>query len=102
MAWGNILMFQIVCWDDKSVFMEHRFVTPSDNFINAIVVCRQRIIDANAEEVMKDLLSKPHTGKPNAADITVESPLERPEVPLHIQKWVEFNDLSSANLRNDC
>ncbi|XP_059486428.1 protein THEM6-like [Neocloeon triangulifer] len=93
---------KIICWDDKSVFMEHQFVTPRDNFINAIVVCRQRIIDANAEEVMKDLLSKPRGSKPSA-DITVESPIERPEVPMHIQKWIEFNDLSSASLRkNDC
>ncbi|XP_065351507.1 protein THEM6 [Cloeon dipterum] len=94
---------KIVCWDDKSVFMEHRFITPKDKFINAIVVCRQRIIDCNAEEVMKDLLGKARGCKKPSADIAVESPFERPEVPAHIQKWIEFNDLSSANLRkNEC
>lgn len=37
-------------------FQEHQFLGKSDNFIHAIVICRQRLIDCNAEEIMEILL----------------------------------------------
>lgn len=112
---------RIVYWDDKSVFMEHRFLSAKDNFIHAIVVCRQRVIDCSAEDVMKTLLTpkvtqlrsttsgnivSPTISMQNAGIDNVESghisAKCNPEMPLEISKWMEFNEISSKNLRNGC
>ena len=45
-------LFQIIYWDAKSIFMEHRFITPKDSFIRAIAICQQRVIDCRADEVI--------------------------------------------------
>ncbi|KAG8230463.1 hypothetical protein J437_LFUL009952 [Ladona fulva] len=110
---------KIVYWDEKSVFMEHRFITPKDGFVRAIAICRQRVIKANAEDVMRELiLAGEDTGKKCASPTPGGSPsgpvpngnpavmeagvVQRPPVPLEIAKWIECNDISSANLRNGC
>lgn len=38
--------------------MEHRFVTPSDGFIRAIAICRQRLLDCSAEAVIGSLIDR--------------------------------------------
>lgn len=38
--------------------MEHRFITPSDGFIRAIAICRQRLLDCSAETVIGALLNR--------------------------------------------
>ncbi|XP_046394087.1 protein THEM6 [Ischnura elegans] len=112
---------KVVYWDDKSVFMEHRFITPKDGFIRAIAVCRQRVINANAEDVMRELIlaGEQKSGKKGVSPAPPGSPpapvangnapavmegglIQRPPVPLEIAKWIECNDISSANLRNGC
>lgn len=77
-----------MCWDEKSIFTEHQFITPSDDFVCAIAVGRMQILDCNAEEVMKELMARDPTR-------------ERPEIPLEIVKWLEYNDLSSAKLKSE-
>lgn len=49
---------QIIYWDEKSVFMEHRFITPSDGFVRAIAMCRQRLLDCSAEAVIGSLMER--------------------------------------------
>ncbi|XP_046674955.1 protein THEM6 [Homalodisca vitripennis] len=85
---------KIVYWDHNSIYMEHRFITPKDEFVRAIALCRQRVINVSAEDVMQDLL----TGK--AQD--PERGLGKPECPLEVLRWNESNEISSANLRNGC
>lgn len=115
---------RIIYWDDQSVYMEHRFVRPSDQFVHAIAICRQRIVDCSAEEVMNDLLA-PKSMQLQASHNTVSSTVSldnsavtttnldvaengqthvklKPDVPPEIQKWIEYNDLSSKNLRSNC
>lgn len=77
-----------MCWDEKSIFVQHQFITPNDNFVCAIVVGRTQILNCNAEEVMKELMAMDPTR-------------ERPEMPLEIIKWLEYNDISSAKLKAD-
>lgn len=72
--------------------MEHRFITANDNFINAIVFCKTRLIDCSIEEVMKELL----------ANFESNGTFEKPQVPSELAKWIESNEISSAKLRNDC
>lgn len=105
--------------------MEHRFIRPSDQFIHCIAICRQRIIDCSAEDVMAELLS-PKTAQLQASRNTLSSTISldhniastnvdqnmaengqvrtklKPDLPAEIQKWIEYNDLSSKNLRQNC
>lgn len=87
---------RIVYWDHNSIYMEHRFVSRGDNFINAIVHCRQRVINCNVEELMGEMLAK--HAKQNPGD--QEAPRLKPECPLEIHHWIQANLVSSANLRN--
>lgn len=121
----NFHILQIIYWDDQSVFMEHRFIRPSDQFVHCIAICRQRIIDCSAEDVMNELLS-PKTAQLQASRNTLSSTVTldhaiastnvdqdmaengqvhakmKPDLPPEIQKWIEYNDLSSKNLRQNC
>lgn len=38
--------------------MEHRFITPSDGFIRAIAICRQRLLNCSADTVIGALLNR--------------------------------------------
>lgn len=31
-----------------------------------------------------------------------EGGIQKPEIPLEVAKWIECNEISSANLRNGC
>lgn len=119
------IISRIIYWDDQSVYMEHRFVSPADQFIHCIAICRQRIIDCSADEVMNELLS-PKTAQLQASRNTLSSTVSlehaiastnvdqnmaengqvrsklKPDLPPEIQKWIEYNDLSSKNLRQNC
>jgi hypothetical protein len=81
--------FQIIYWDSKALYMEHRFITPKDDFVRAIAICQQRVISCNADDIMKELLG-------------LEGGVQKPEIPLEVAKWIECNEISSANLRNGC
>lgn len=80
---------KIIYWDSKAVYMEHRFITPKDDFVRAIAICQQRVISCNADDIMKELLG-------------VEAGIQKPDIPLEVAKWIECNEISSANLRNGC
>lgn len=133
---------RIVYWDEQSIFMEHRFVSPRDGFVHCVALCRQRLIDCTATDVIGALLQRPPAGgsgrgaavdkgptavaptvvPANTADrsLTAVTVLDancavttvaavaqgggkvRPEMSPEVAKWIEYNDLSSASLRQDC
>ncbi|XP_012288144.1 protein THEM6 [Orussus abietinus] len=90
---------KIIYWDDKSIFMEHRFVTPSDGFVRAIAICRQRVLGCNAEAVMGALLDKGVKQNGNVEAGVTQTPHVRPEIPPEVARWLESNEISSATLR---
>ena len=66
--------------------MEHRFIG-KDDFIHAIAICRQRLINCSAEHVMEILLAS----TTNSANSSMEK-LEngelvktKPEMPLEVR-----------------
>lgn len=78
---------KIIYWDEQSIYMEHRFVGNKDEFIHAIAICRQRLIDCSAEHVMDILLA---ANSPSSASSSMEK-LEngdlvklKPEMPLEV------------------
>jgi acyl-CoA thioesterase FadM len=83
---------RIVYWDDQSIFMEHRFIGPTDGFIHCIALCRQRMIDCSAEDVMATLLKMNISKQPGTMENRVENglvPCEmtklKPEMPLEVR-----------------
>lgn len=135
---------RIIYWDEQSIFMEHRFVSPRDGFVHCVALCRQRLIDCSAMDVMAELLQlrpqrtvgaggdKPLSvaaaaavtangtatttttvvvSSANGADAASSATTAigescgktlRPELPADVAKWIEYNELSSASLRQDC
>ncbi|KAG5877898.1 hypothetical protein JTB14_009647 [Gonioctena quinquepunctata] len=86
---------RIIYWDDQNIYMEHRFVTPSDNFINAIVLCKTRLTKCNADEVIRDLLVN------NPSSDTEIAKRHKPDLPEELAKWIQCNEMSSASLRSN-
>lgn len=72
--------------------MEHKFITPKDNFVSAIILCRTRLTDCNANEIIQDLLNS------KASDVQSAN-YTKPEISMELYKWIEYNQISSANLR---
>ncbi|XP_015521406.1 protein THEM6 [Neodiprion pinetum] len=92
---------KIIYWDDKSIFMEHKFISSGDGFVRAIAICRQRVLECSAEAVMGVLLDR--GGKVNggleAGIAPTSAPHVRPEIPPEVALWLESNEISSASLR---
>lgn len=63
--------------------MEHRFISMSDNFINAICMCKVSFVNCSVERIFDDL------------NCSKEKPCLAPE----LLKWIESNELSSKSLR---
>ncbi|KAF7988355.1 hypothetical protein HCN44_000928 [Aphidius gifuensis] len=89
---------KIICWDSESIFMEHKLITPYDNFVRAIAICRQRVLNCNAEAVMAALLERGVKQNGTVDGITQVTHV-RPQMTEEVAKWLESNDISSANLR---
>lgn len=103
--------------------MEHRFIDPKDNFINCIAVCKQRLINCCAFEIISELegsklsqiqvnvnsqIPSKDTNSddgPNQFENVALSEMtnfnSKPNVPLYIQKWIEYNEISSKTIRNE-
>ena len=43
--------FQIVCWDEKSFYVEQQIVRNRDNFVCAIVIARQSLMFLSPAQV---------------------------------------------------
>ncbi|XP_055711787.1 protein THEM6 [Phlebotomus papatasi] len=95
---------KIVYWDEKSIFMEHKFISPSDGFVRCVVLSRQRVVNLPVDDLMNELLGKT-TKKQTPFDRLENGNAEhakiKPSIPLEVAKWMEWNDISSANLRTD-
>lgn len=85
------LTSKIVYWDEQGIYMEHRFINPQDNFVNAIAIGKTRLINCSVEEVMSELLEA--AGENNSKC--------KPQMPLEVAKWVESNEISSQVLRSE-
>ncbi|XP_034490584.1 protein THEM6 [Drosophila innubila] len=144
------IISRIIYWDEQSLFMEHRFVRPSDKFVHCIVICRQRVIDVSMDAIMSELLPKTSTTPLQASRHTLSSTASlhpvgmgtattvpaaaleasqaenghvasttttgttmgtttttslaklKPPLPPELCKWIEYNDMSSKNLRSGC
>lgn len=75
--------------------MEHRFVTPSDKFINAIAISKMRLINCSTDEILSELF---HLNDKENVENGMK--LIKPELTLELAKWIESNEISSKFLRS--
>lgn len=72
-----------MCWDDKTIFLEHKFVTLKDEFVRAIAYSRSHIIGIDLPTAMADV---------PGAEILKKFPDE-------IVQWQDALETASAKLR---
>lgn len=77
---------KIIYWDHQSIFMEHRFLSPADGFIHCVAICRQRVIDCSADDVISILLSEVSYANKNGLDRVENGDVfkVKPELPLEV------------------
>lgn len=77
------------------MYIEHRFLTPSNNFINAIILCKIRFMDCKVNELMDELIAN----SPNKSVRVETTDIVKPKLTEELEKWIEYNEISSAALR---
>ncbi|XP_026876984.2 protein THEM6 isoform X1 [Electrophorus electricus] len=75
---------RIVAWDEKSFYVEQRFVSKSDGFVSAVMLCRQNVIRSTPEKILEFLCKKK---------------VECPDIPEDLQHWIKYISASSQALR---
>ncbi|XP_030630377.1 protein THEM6 [Chanos chanos] len=78
------LRTRIVSWDEKSFYLEQRFVSKRDGFISAIMMCRQNVIRSTPDKILEFLCKRK---------------VECPDIPQDLQHWINFISASSQALR---
>ncbi|CAB3243455.1 unnamed protein product [Arctia plantaginis] len=74
---------KLVYWEDKTLFIEQKFITLSDGFVRAIVLSRQNLINVDAQTLF----------------IGIPGNDKKPECPEEIKHWLQAIEVSSARLR---
>ncbi|XP_046884411.1 protein THEM6 [Hypomesus transpacificus] len=75
---------RILAWDEKSFYVEQRFVSKKDGFISAIMLCRQNVVHSSPEKIMEYLCKRK---------------VECPEYPEDLKHWISYIAASSQALR---
>ncbi|XP_072525460.1 protein THEM6 [Salminus brasiliensis] len=78
------LRSRIVAWDEKSFYVEQRFVSKSDGFISAVMLCRQNVVRSSPDKILEHLCKRK---------------VECPDIPEDLQQWIKFISASSQALR---
>ncbi|CAH0728770.1 unnamed protein product, partial [Brenthis ino] len=74
---------KLVYWEDKTLYIEQKFITLNDGFVRAVILSRQNLINADASALLSNI--------PGAET--------KPECPEEITHWLQSIEISSARLR---
>uniref|UniRef100_A0A1Q3FNZ1 Protein THEM6 n=1 Tax=Culex tarsalis TaxID=7177 RepID=A0A1Q3FNZ1_CULTA len=77
---------RLVWWDERSLFLEHRFVTLTDGFVRAVAISRQV---ATGGFSLGELIGQ------------FDECREKPERPAEIGHWLDAIEVSSRTLRKE-
>lgn len=75
---------QLVYWDDKAIYVEQKFITPKDGFVRAVVLSKQVMLKANANEMI---------------DTVSGGKVVKPELTPDLDFWLKSVEASSEKLR---
>lgn len=79
------MVFQLINWDEKSLYLEQQFISLSDGFVRAIAYSKQSTIGVNVPEIMAKLLQ---------TDVS-----HRPAPPAELEHFVNCLEVSSNRLK---
>ncbi|XP_047986063.1 protein THEM6-like [Leguminivora glycinivorella] len=74
---------KMLCWDEKTIFLEHKFITLKDNFVRAIVFSRTHIVGLDLPTAMAYV--------PEAHNMKT--------FPEEVVQWQQCLETASARLR---
>ena len=77
-----IVRTRLVYFDQRSLYFEQSFVSKPDNFIRAVALCKNTVVNCNVLSLMKDRYN-----------------LEQPDCPPDLCKFIEANEISSNRLK---
>ncbi|XP_051557720.1 protein THEM6-like [Myxocyprinus asiaticus] len=80
------LCSRIVTWDEKSFYLEQRFVSCNDGMVCAVMFCKQNVLRSSPEKILQYLCKRK---------------VEVPEFPEDLQHWINFISASSKALRGE-
>ncbi|XP_065132821.1 protein THEM6-like [Paramisgurnus dabryanus] len=83
---GFKLCSRIITWDEKSFYLEQRFVSCKDGVVSAIMFCKQNILRSSPDKILQYLCKRK---------------VDVPEVPEDLQHWINFISASSKALREE-
>jgi len=93
---------KVVAWDEKSLFIEHTFHRSKDNFIYAIVMVKQSLVNGSIDTLFKAALTAYSGSQQSVDDDTIDRDiqevLDSPTFPEELTKWIECNTVSSQKL----
>jgi len=94
---------RVLAWDDKSLYIEHKFHRDADGFICAIVMVKQSLVTGTIDALFDAALSsKSVVGKRlaegGAISLAGREGLVSPAFPEELVKWLESNNISSQKL----
>ena len=81
------LKTRLVYWTTNDVYFEQRFETGPNSFVNCVMYCKIRILNAT----ISDIITRVCNGK--------EVPSPTP--PKDLLKWIEYNNSSSEALKSE-
>ena len=76
---------KLIYWEDRHFYLEHQFISLTDNFVRAVILSKQTVTGSNisVSEIIAEV-------EPNA---------RLPEVPKDLQLWMSSMDESSQKYR---
>lgn len=80
-----INFLQLIYWDDKNFYLEHEFISLSDNFIRAVVLSKQSVTGLKVP--VSEIIEK------------VEAGARRPELTKEMRLWLESMEESSQKYK---
>ncbi|KAA0718591.1 Protein THEM6 [Triplophysa tibetana] len=80
------LRSRIITWDDKSFYVEQRFVSCKEGMVSALMYCKQNVLRSSPDKILQHLCKRK---------------VEVPEFPEDLQHWINFISSSSRALREE-
>lgn len=81
------IFLQLVYWDTRSLFLEHKVITLADGKVSSILVSRQHAIGKNGDSTEVLLAGLPGLDT-------------KPTCPVYIQNWLRSMEISSFKLKH--
>ncbi|XP_028296600.1 protein THEM6-like isoform X2 [Gouania willdenowi] len=75
---------RVLGWDQKSFYLEQRFVSKKDNFVSAVMLCRQNVVHCSPEDILQ---------------VVGQEKIKSPEFSEDLKHWISFISANSQSLR---